>query len=175
MNLITNIGMSLMGRGGLAKLSKTGGIKPGEFTVVAGAAPKKPAHVDSRLPRTLTGKAMLMVDAQVDATTGERLYSTIPSVKSAVGDYPDDAYEELKHFGTNKTVVPNQCRKMGTGDRWRIDVVYRITYEPVINDKGEEDWEVSLEFLKAKTRAKSPWNEKRHAGYVSKAKRAVSA
>ena len=163
MNLITNIGMSLMGRGGLAKLSKG--------AVVAGAAPEKPVHVDSRLPRTLTGKAMLMVDAQVGAITGERLYTTIPSVKSAVGDYPDDAYEELKHFGTNKTVVPNQCRKMGTGDRWRIDVVYRITYEPVINDKGEEDWEVSLEFLKAKTRAKSPWNAKRHKPYVSNADR----
>lgn len=163
MNSITNIGMSLMGRGGLAKLSKG--------AVVAGAAPEKPVHVDSRLPRTLTGKAMLMVDAQVDATTGERLYTTIPSIKSVVGDHPDDAYEELKHFGTNKTVVPNQCWKMGTGDRWRIDVVYRITYEPVINDKGEEDWEVTLEFLKAKTRTKSPWNEKRHKPYVSKSKR----
>ena len=162
--------MKLGGLANMKKLAPEGGFKAGELQVIASGS-SKPVHVDDRLPRTLTGKAMLVVDAQVDETTGERIYSTVPRVKSCRGDHGDDAFLELKHFGTDKTVVPSQCRRMGDGDRWRIDVVYLISYEPTIDREGNKDWEVNLEFIKAKTRAKSPWQDRLHKRYVSKAKR----
>lgn len=152
------------------KLGGLGGIKPGEFKIIA----SEPAKKDARPSRVLTGKAMLVVDCgYTHDPDGGSGYSTRPIIKTAIGDYPDDAYVELAHFGTSQLVIPNQCWRMNVGDRWRVDVVYRLTYEPTVDSEGNEDWEVNLEFIKAKTRSKSPWNKKRHTRYVSKAKRAL--
>lgn len=115
--------------------------------------------------RTLKGKAVLTVDAALDID-GNRAYETYPSIKSCTGEFPDDAYAELAHFARKETVVPNQCKRMGIGDRWHIDVVFKLTYVPEIDHEGNCDWEVRLEFLKAKTLRKSPWNDKRHGKYT---------
>lgn len=138
----------------LANALKTGGL----------------AQQTIRLPRTLKGKAVLVVDALNDEH-GNRTYETDSRLKSCVGDHPEDAYLELHHFGTAERVVPNQCKRMGIGDRWHIDVVYKLTYTPTVDGEGNEDWDVRLVFLKAKTLNKSPWSDKRHKRYVSKSKR----
>ena len=115
--------------------------------------------------RVLKGKAVLTVDAVIDVD-GSRTYETYPSVKSCIGVYPGDAYAELSHFARSELVVPNQCKRMGIGDRWHIDVVFKLTYVLKTDRDGVADWDVSLEFLKAKTLRKSPWNKRRHGKYT---------
>lgn len=126
-----------------------------------------------RQPRKLKGKAVLVIDAVMDIHD-QRGYDIESRIKSCSGDHCDDAYLELHHCCTVEKIVPHQCKRMDIGDRWHIDVVFVVNYTPTIDHEGNEDWDVAVAFLKAKTLNKSPWNDKRHARYVSKAKRAAA-
>lgn len=124
-----------------------------------------------RATRYVEGKALIAVDAVLDIR-GERAYDVWPSIQSGRGTYNEDAFLELSNVTRKDDFFPpNQCKRMAIGDRWRLAVKYRITYEPTIDREGNEDWDVIVEFLKAKTLRKSPWRDNKHKRYVSKSKR----
>lgn len=121
---------------------------------------------------TIKGKALLVVDAGVN-TTGKRTYSVEPFVQSASGAEHEAACQEIMMCDGHVYEPPSQCRKMKPGDRWRLAVSYEVTFTKCYDRySGSYEWDVQVDFLRAKTLKKQPWSDKRHGRYMAKEVRA---
>ena len=122
----------------------------------------------------ITGKALLVVDAGLDAD-GKPTYSTTACVKSATGlgeDVANALVEECSMMDGHTFDVPSQCRNMKPGDRWRIAVTYEVGYiRSYDHYYGAYEWDVRVTLSKCRTLKKQPWSDKRHKRYVAKSKR----